>query len=313
MTRGYVCTVNGAKIKKVAYLQSDAYLSGYGLEILKAIADNSIDSWMEKQISYNHECYGKDEPSPHFSLSWIRRGKENRDWEKYDFAEYGYLYNEQDGSLKVYCFGKLSITVRKEQREKYLYYFQHAFQIDGWLRYDADKLAEINKPIKKLIDEATLQTLRKWVKESEAPRLELEDYHCISAGHSHEYPSYKKILRMSNRYDRMVEFIVSKCSWSKKWEVMIQLPYSRAVIQRGFSSEKKAVEFIRTLAKEHQDKLMRMSEIVSSICEAYRNNHYDELKLFINNLDNMWEQESWFTPGGLFTPQHIQNHYNALL
>ena len=81
MTRGYICLIDGKKVTKYAYLQSDAYLDFYGVEILQAIMDNRIDAWMDKQIAYNHTCYGADEPSPHFTIDWIKRTKNNQDWE----------------------------------------------------------------------------------------------------------------------------------------------------------------------------------------------------------------------------------------
>lgn len=314
MTRGYVCVVNGTKIKKVAYLQSDAYLSCYGLKILQAIKDGTIDTWMDKQIAYNHECYGSSEPSPQFSLLWFRKGKENKDWDKYDFVEYGYLYNEKDGSLKVYSCGNLVLAVSQEDREKYLYYFQHYSQIDSWLRYDEEKLDEnYKKPIKNLVKEASIEMLKEWVEESEKPRLELSDTHCLCAGHTMEYPIYQKLLRMSNDYGKTVKFIVAKDRFSKKWEVMVQLPYCRAVIQRNFSSESKATDFIRSLAKANPQKLMRMAEICIQIDNAYINNERDTLRGIMRSLDEMWEEEPWYTPNGSFTPQQIKNNYARIL
>lgn len=314
MTIGYVCVVNGTKIKKVAYLQSDAYLSCYGLEILQAITNDAINAWMDKQIAYNHECYGRTEPSPRFSLLWIKRGKENKDWDRYDFSEYGYLYNEKDGSLKVYSYGDLVLTVREEDREKYLYYFQYSNQIDGWLRYDAEKLDDnYKKSIKKLIKDASIETLKEWVEEAAKPRLELSDVHCLCAGHTMEYPIYQKSLRRTDNYARSVKFIVAKSRFSKKWEVMVQLPYCRAVVQRNFSSESKATDFIRSLAKANPQKLMRMAEICMQIENAYCNNEYDTLRSIVGSIDEIWEEEPWYTPNGSFTPQQIKNNYARIL
>lgn len=79
-TRGYACITNGSKIEKVAYLQSDAYLSCYGAEILDAIRYEAVDDWFDSQIKYNHKMYGNDEPDPEFDISFIRKTKRVSVW-----------------------------------------------------------------------------------------------------------------------------------------------------------------------------------------------------------------------------------------
>ena len=65
MTRGYVCITKGKnEIVNVAYLSSDAYLSWYGLQILKAIenatVNHGINAWVENQRNENIACNGND-------------------------------------------------------------------------------------------------------------------------------------------------------------------------------------------------------------------------------------------------------------
>ena len=55
MTRGYFCIVNGKKVEKAVYLNSDAYISYYGFEILTAIIDNKIKEWTRKTEEYTSQ------------------------------------------------------------------------------------------------------------------------------------------------------------------------------------------------------------------------------------------------------------------
>lgn len=136
MTRGYVVITCGKKVKKYGYLNSDAYESWYGKRILQAIIDGNIDRYVDNIIKDNHACYGDEEPNPEFTLSWIRKDQSNKDWGKYDFFEYGYLYNENNGVLQVYNLGKLIYKISAEEREKYLYFFTNHQEIVEVCIYD---------------------------------------------------------------------------------------------------------------------------------------------------------------------------------
>ena len=107
MPSGYFCIVNEKKVEKAVYLNSDAYLSGYGFEILKSIIDSKLKEWIRETEKYTSR-FGT--PVQTFSLDWIRKNS-NVKIGKYDFYEYGYIYNSKTGMLKVYNFGKLIYSI----------------------------------------------------------------------------------------------------------------------------------------------------------------------------------------------------------
>lgn len=308
MTRGYVCITKGKEIKKVAYLSSDAYLSYYGVQILGAIMQGTLDGWMDKQINDNHACYGDSEPDPNFSLNWIMKTKENKDWEHFDFSEYGYWYNEVKEELWVYNYGELICKVTAEEREKYFYYFQNCHAIQSFLYYDADKMDyNYKKPLKTIIANASLEELKQLVKDSEKPRPELTNNHCCARGHSVDYPKYIKRFSVSDNYHTTAEFICAK-EYGGKWEVLVQLPYCRAILRDGFGTETAAVKYIRSLIKKNTAGIIRFMEIslyISSVSKETR----EEVENLLNYVNAEWEREPWFTANGNFTLEKIKRNY----
>ena len=81
MPSGSFCIVNGKKVEKAVYLNSDAYLSGNGFEILKSIIDSKLKEWIRKTEEYTSQ-FGT--PVSAFSLDWIRKNS-NVKMDKYDF------------------------------------------------------------------------------------------------------------------------------------------------------------------------------------------------------------------------------------
>ena len=304
MTRGYVCIVEGTKILKVAYLESDAYLKYYGKNILVSITNGTIDEWMENQIHYNHEIYGNEEPDKNFSLDWIRKGKNNKDWRISDFVEYGYLYNIKTNILKVYYCGKLLYTIKNEEFEKYLYFFENDWAISTYLSYDKEKMNYDYTKVPSLIKKASMSDLELYEVLSHDVRMELDDTHSCLPGHdpSFEHYVYKKFFTTS-RFLKSGEGICFICEKRyKKWDVLVQLPYVRVTLATSFSSEKKAVEFIRQeIRKVGIDKLLRFVKIC------------DFLEIHMPfDLETEWEKEPWYTPSGYFTVKDIKRNYTYL-
>ena len=314
MTRGYAVLANGKEIKKVAYLMSDACLSGYGLKILKALSENKAGEWFDSQISYNHECYVDSEADKKFTLDWIRPSKRTREekWKSSYFMEYGYLVNARTGELKVYNYGKLIHTVKRDDYGKYLYYFENNFEIDAVICYDSEKMDyNWNKSLKSHIADASLEELKELRAKADMERNELSDTHLIMPGHSINRPVYGKRYRTS-KDRREVMFITEKDRWSRKWSVLIQLPYIRVPIQNGFSSEKKAVECIRKIIRKvGSGKLKRFAEISERVTELYKNNRHSELKEVLDRLQTEWDKNPWYIPGGYFTVEQIRREYSA--
>ena len=103
MTRGYVCITEGKNVSKVAYLNSDAYLSWYGKKILDAAHDNKINEWIDAQHRDNIASYGKnDDPCEGFQLNWIKPDAQSKNEKDWSYAGYGYIVKPH--TTKVACF-----------------------------------------------------------------------------------------------------------------------------------------------------------------------------------------------------------------
>ena len=312
MTRGYACLIDGKEVKKVAYLQGDAYVRGYGLKILKAVCDDKLEDWFDKQVHYNHECYGNNEPDPNFSLNWIRKSPETKGWLPYDFCEYGYVYNVRTGELKIYHYGSLLCVVKKEERDKFLFAFEHDSEIESGYFYNAESMSynfkNWERRFRKLVEESSVAELQGYVDACKVPRPILGDSHLVLPGYSDNHPVYGKPFHVDGEVEEHGEvmFICEKQAWSSKWDVLIQLPCVRAYIAHDFASEKKAVDYIRIyIRKVGTDKLVRFAQISDMYKEAVKGG-YNKTRDFSEQLQQEWDKESWVAPGGGFTVRDIQ-------
>lgn len=327
-TNGYVClTRNGETVSKYAYLESNAYLKGYGVDILQAIMDNCIDAWMDKQIDFIHENLSEDIPSPNFTIDWIKRTKYNQDWKSTDFCPYTYEYHLETGTLHVYTNGELYLTVEKVEYEKYLFYFKNASAISDYLRYSPETMKyDCQKNVNNIIKNSRLEDLKEFFEASKMERLVLEDGHCALDGHFNgptDYEScyvYSKKFRTSDYYSngrgcrKEVPFMVEKPRMENKWNVLVMLPYTRALIASGFASEDEAVAYIRSIIKEMGvDKLLRFGEILERLTWLYEQERYIELSDYISNLEEMYQTSPWYTPAGKFTAEEIKTYYKNIV
>lgn len=321
-TIGYVClTRNGKTFSKCAYLESNAYLKGYGVLILQAVMENRIDTWVDQQIDFIHENLSKNIPSPYFTMDLFKRTK----YSPYgtEFCPYNYEYNLETGTLTVYANGELYLTVKKGEYEKYLFYFKNSSAISDYLRYNPKTMDyDYRKNVNRIIKKSSLEELQYFFELAQKERLELENCHRALAGHFNgptEYESsyvYSKRFRTSEYFSagrgcrKEVPFLVEKPCMNDKWNVLVELPYARILIASGFSSEKKAVEHIRSTIKNiGVEKLLRFGEVLEKLTWFYEQNKYAELKDYISHLEKMYRENPWYTPDDRFTAEEIQSYY----
>ena len=308
MTRGYVCETVGRVVVDVAFLPSDAGLSWYGLKILNAIEENRLSLWIETQKA---ESVASDTAG--FDLSWVKRTKDNRDWERSCIAEYGYIFNQKTKKLHVYHYGKLMCTVDtgcQSEREKYRYYFEHCYEIGAMLAYDRQKMSyDYGRPICSKIKAATLDELTALVVQASKPRPELDDTHCILPGHAPQNGIYvyAKRFSVSNIARKHVNFICESPFMEDTWRPYVQLPYVRVCIGSSCKTETAAVKQIRKLISNVGiEQMARFVEISDRIKDAYVTNRMKEM---LSDLDEEWENP-WYTANGRFSPDAIKKHYN---
>ena len=309
MPSGYFCIVNGKKVEKAVYLNSDAYLSGNGFEILKSIIDSKLKEWIRETEEYTSQ-FGT--PVSAFSLDWIRKNS-NVKMDKYDFYEYGYIYNSKTGMLKVYNFGKLIYSIPKNEREKYLYFFKYADEIGSYLCYNPEKMDyNYNKPLKSIIANASIDELKEYVEKGNAPRMELSNYHSIVVGHSTEAPHYLKKFTVSNKPWRSANFIVAKPYVRSTWEILIQLPYIRSYVATGFPTEAAAVKRLRAIISDNKERLIRYMDI-SDMYRNWQHQKNTDLESVFAMLDEEWEKAPWYTFGSSFSVSTIKANYRRFV
>ena len=309
MTSGYFCIVNEKKVEKAVYLNSDAYLSGYGFEILKSIIDSKLKEWIRETEKYTSR-FGT--PVQTFSLDWIRKNS-NVKIGKYDFYEYGYIYNSKTGMLKVYNFGKLIYSIPKNEREKYLYFFKYVEKIESYLCYNPEKMDyNYNKSLKSIIANASIDELKEYVEKGNAPRLELSNHHSIVTGHSPETPHYLKKFTVSNKPWRSANFIVAKAYVRGTWEILIQLPYIRSYVATGFPTEVAAVKRLRAIISDNKERLIRYMDI-SDMYINWQHQKNTDLESVFAMLDEEWEKAPWYTFGSSFSASTIKANYRRFV
>ena len=299
MTRGYVCITKGPKILNVAYLNSDAYLSYYGLQILTAINTKGIKEWVENLRQEQISMYGTDDCKG-FALNWIKPDKISKSYDNWSYAEYGYIYDASKNNLKVYHFGKLLLTIdcdNSDEVSKCIYLFKNENQIYNIISYDKDKLDDV-KSFEKVIKEAVKMTeneLKEIVKD-DSERFYLSDYHCLANGHRPDREMYQKVLTSSCRNEELTFIIEHDVIGYTDfgWDVLIQTPVIRIPVTIGckkFCSEKALMNALREFVKSRKNKLLRLAYVMEKFKYAEAN---DMLELFISEVDNMWDESQWF-------------------
>jgi len=311
MTRGYVCLVNGKGVEKVAYLSSDAYLSGYGIRILDAVRRNGLSDYIDNKRKDNIASYGKkDDPCNNFALNWIKPDKESRAYSDWGYAEYGYIYNQKTGTLSVYNRGEKLFVIKPEDRDRFAYIFENDNALESVLSYDADKLTYNWKNQRKKCADMSLEELQELVKKSKEDRIELDDYHCMASGFTPRREIYEKCLTSSTRNIRLTflaehEHIITDYGW----KVLLQTPYCRfRFLNKTFRSEKAAMRALREKIKANSEGLFRLAEIFGEYEEAKNNG---TIKDFAEKLDAEWEIQPWIYRTYV-TPEYIKRHIEGL-
>ncbi len=290
MTRGYVVITKGKAIENVARLNADAYLSGYGLEILKNISSGKICEWVQEKRD-------QDDPDlENFCMQWIKPKKGDK-MSKYNYAEYGYVYNLNTGVLRVYYYGKLLLLVKPENIDKYLYFFEHEDSIISAFSYNAEMFnyaGSYTINVKDCLRLSLLQ-LQELVSQSCETRYILSDTHLIAPGHRLGHEAYYKEFSSTDNLQKKLTFTVEQNYGF--WHIYLQTPFGRYIINSGkYRSEKAAMKGLRDYIHRigNYNQIMRTADILKMYEESESDikKGYD----FINSLDKEWNTSPWWIP-----------------
>lgn len=133
MTRGYfVLEMKG--LLHAAALMSDAYLEGYGKEIIEAFLNNNEERLLDTLRAKMNEK-DRTEMDRYICPEWYRITKKS---EAKDYiAEYGYVISAE--KLKIYNNGKLLITMDKITAKEWLYLIDHLPDIAEFVKTEKNK------------------------------------------------------------------------------------------------------------------------------------------------------------------------------
>lgn len=306
MTRGYAMIVKNGNIQKATYLKSDAYPSGYGLQILYLIQKRAFENWIDVQLCAEKAYYGEDYPSKNLTLANIIKSTSNAEWDKYSFAEYGYLY--ETGKLSVYHYGEPLFTVTEEDLDKYIYVLENEKSLQHSLCYNIDTLQVDYNAFFHKVNRLSLKEL----KSHPVPqKVAVLDENLKDHTYTEQYPAYIKYLNIyetTNDTSWTLKFIVSKC---QKWTVLVQLPFLRVpvtfkgdILQGG--TENVVMSKFRKYIRANTDALLNSAKVMAQI-ETYS-------KAFRHGIDKTEIQKGlekntpWDTFGDTFTVTSILQH-----
>lgn len=94
------------------------------------------------------------------------------------------------------------------------------------------------------------------------------------------------------------------------WDIMIELPYDRAMIASGCKCVSMAADKIREIVHENPKQLMMMAKIMKILETHYNKKEYHELESLIVSLPDLWEIEPWYTACDQFTIDNIKDFYS---
>lgn len=304
MTRGYFVEERGTKVITVAELCSDAYLQdGCGERIVEAYAENREKEYLAslaKETWYYHRA-----EIAQICPGWYRKtGKKNR---TSSYAEYAYVL--KGDKLHIYYRGNRLFTVDRgtadiwlkvvrqlERFEKTHLYSESRME----MQYDQEK--RMFSMLQGRIDEGiSFELLEEELQPKDFEPFLLDDYHCTEMWQM-DRVSYKKPLRVKGHE---VVFVAARDYG--KWNVLIQLPYIRNGILHGYTSEKRAMDALRSFIREHQEEWERFAvvfEYVKALLkEACEQENFD-LKAAKQKILDMYLEEPWYCASS-FKPENI--------
>lgn len=315
MTRGFVVLMKNGKILKIVESYSDSYLSGLGLEVLNIFEENRFEEAfkyilpVDLEDGYNDDSYispisvvlGEETiDKPLKSCALTKEGLiDSKNNENTFFYDYSYIYDISKDVLKVYYYGKLYLTIKREDIPFYRHFIDND-ELYKELSYDEktctlskDRIKEVKKFLK---TKPTIEDIDNIVNNFK-PKLFISDFRisdCWGNG------SYKKVVNDMN-YNEIATFIVSKDFGSPKWSLAIQLPFVRNTIFYGTTSnvscEKKIIELVK-----NKEELLINFKTVYDLVKSYIDKIYDlkekltskefdyESKIVVNEFNSKFDE-----------------------
>ena len=212
-----------------------------------------------------------------------------------------------------------------EEREKYLFFFKNQKKITDAYTYHWEKLSfDRNKLTRNVVEALNLADMKELVNKYDKYKddmfiLDVNDIEIwnlvndiktwtfSNAPRKTQYINYRWTLYMS-KYS--VVFYVFQNIENDLWDIMIELPYDRAMIASGCKCVSMAADKIREIVHENPKQLMMMAKIMKILETHYNKKEYHELESLIVSLPDLWEIEPWYTACDQFTIDNIKDFYS---
>lgn len=220
-TRGYVTLIDKQKqIISAAYLSSDAYPSYYGIQILAALQESSLDSFIDRLLS---KYPGDRDMVDDIKREWyIKRKATEKDY----FVDYAYEYDPSGKRLNIYYFGEKALTIKSDEIVFYRQLFEMENSLVIPLRFDPssctlkhDFYTELRNRIR---NGASIEDLQKLGQE---PMLYMDRYRM--KGYGWDEDDFAKCIHDSGS-DLSLRIYVSRFCGNRHYSLYVQTPFYRA-------------------------------------------------------------------------------------
>lgn len=252
MTRGTVIIKKGKKFIAIGYSNSDSYMAGeIGQMFVKAFSADSDDKTtqiindfidgMDKKMS--NDCY--ESLMSIGEAFYSAKAAAKAGLKDAFFYDYDYVYDIKTNVLKIYYYGELLYTFKKEQVDFLQIIVENDELIEFAFGYD-QKTKQLKgndtaaKEVKHLMKAGyTPAGILKLAKKSAK-----EIHYSISGFKVPDGYGHKKCYRKDVSFypsKKSLEFIFDKDDYDGRWYVYLQLPWVRDSFLSNCSSEKAAM------------------------------------------------------------------------
>lgn len=297
MTRGYCVIEEKGTVVSAAELRNSAYLEWYGKVILQNFQEGKFADFISALRSENQGAPEEIQPD------WYRKVSGSTGNRYIDYA-----YVLRGDRLQVYYHGTLLFSSSREESSSWLKAIEALDKLEDFYLYDADKLEiprsiQAQKRFYKFL-RANIRRIDELIACAENrkdPVVVLEDGHCMDVYYRFDAPAYLKRLYIDGKLS--ATFVVYQRT--RRWGILIVLPYIRKPILGAYPSEGAAVNAIRRFVKATDVKLLIS---YADICNAYRMAETEEeLQSKIQGHEEWLGMKDWFPSEEIMTYFKMRN------
>lgn len=272
MTRGFIVLASGKKIIRAAEINSDAYLSHCGVQILDAFEKDTVSEFIDNEL---RSKWLDTTDLADFTWDWVIRSKDNGD---NFFLDYSYVCDIKKNTLTVYYFGENLLTVHHEDIPLYRFIFEKDNELYRALSWDEEKWAHVKdyrKELKKLLknlqgetSESMLAIFKALIDGYQDPLFVMPDLRYKDVSRCwYGKDMYRVHIASGDHSNCGFEIFVMKAYGTI--DAVVQLPWCRRLLLKA-SSFQKMNNAITNLVRHNQNELAALVPIYK-LYDSYYN------------------------------------------